>query len=85
MEALPALGEEEPRLASKKSGAAVSQIGGDRARGRGRERDVSVLVPLALDDPHEAALGVDVLGPKLHELAHAHPGAVERLEDRAVA
>ena len=72
------LREEAPRLARARASPSER-----RAGGRGNRHDA----PFAALAAHAqlAAVGVPVAHPQRGELAHAQPGAVEELEQRAVA
>src|SRR5262245_57239048 len=63
---------------------AVDEVRLDRlGRGAG-QWNVTVFPTLALDDPKDMLVEVDVVGPEPGQLAVADPGSVERLEDRPV-
>ena len=76
--------EEVRRRPRRHHGAARAQVFLERARREVGHRDLALLRPLP-EDQHAAPSEVDPLDGERGHLADPEPGAVEELEDRAVA
>jgi hypothetical protein len=75
---------QEERLRQDAGPPARLQVGDERGVRLGRNRDHALLVSLAAH-LQLAAVGIEVAHVEPHQLAHAQAGAVEQVEQRAVA